>query len=201
MRFKKVTIYIFSLFVLLNLLIFSDTLKQKENIQNYFRIHVVANSNSIKDQKLKLKVASNIQKKIQTILEIEKPTTKEETKEIITENIQELLNVAKDTLTKEKQTYDISANIGNINYDKKQKENIQMAKGTYDSVRFVIGEGKGENFWSLLYPNSLVGTYEIVVYDENVINTKDITINDMIEDTDTTYSSFIYEWFIQMFKD
>ena len=87
MRFKKVTIYIFSLFVLLNLLIFSDTLKQKENIQNYFRIHVVANSNFKEDQKLKLKVANNIQKKIQTLLETEKPTTKEDTKEIIAENI------------------------------------------------------------------------------------------------------------------
>lgn len=199
--FKKVTIYIFSLFVLLNLLIFSDTLKQKENIQNYFRIHVVANSNSSEDQKLKLQVASNIQKEVQTLLEISKPTTKEETKEIITENIQELLNIAKDTITNEKQTYNVSANIGNISYDKKQKENIQMAKGTYDSVRIVIGEGKGENFWSLLYPNSLVGTYEIDIYDENIVKTKDITINDMIENTDTTYSSFIYEWFIQMFKD
>lgn len=201
MRFKKVTIYIFSLFVLLNLLIFSDTLKQKENIQNYFRIHVVANSNSSEDQNLKLKVANNIQKKIQTLLETEKPTTKEDTKEIITANIQELLNVAKDTLTKENQTYDITANIGNIQYDKKQNAKIQMAKGKYDSVRFVIGEGKGENFWSLLYPNSLVGTYEIDIYDENIVRTKDITINDMIENTNTTYSSFIYEWFIQMFKD
>lgn len=199
--FKKVTIYIFSLFILLNLLIFSDTLKQKENIQNYFRIHVVANSNSSEDQKLKLQVASNIQKEVQTLLEIAKPTTKEETKEIITENIQELLNIAKDTITNEKQTYNVSANIGNINYDKKQKENIQMSKGTYDSVRFVIGEGNGENFWSLLYPNSLVGTYEIDIYNENIVKTKDITINDMIENTDTTYSSFIYEWFIQIFKD
>lgn len=201
MRFKKVTIYVFSLFIILNLLIFISTLKQKENIQNYFRIHVVANSNSSEDQNLKLKVANSIQNKIQDLLEIEKPSAKDETKEIITNNIQDILNIAQDTIEKEHSTYTVSADIGNIKYDKKETSEIQMAKGTYDSVRFVIGEGKGENFWSLLYPNSLVGTYEINIYDENTINTKDITIENMIQNSDTTYSSFIYEWLIQMFKD
>lgn len=201
MRFKKIEIYVFTLFILLNLVIFSSTLKQKENLDNYFRIHIVANSNSKEDQKLKKEVAANLQKEIQTILNTEKPATKQETKKIIVENIQELLKVTNDTIKNKNYNYTVSANIGNIKYDKKQNEEIQMAKGTYDSVRFVIGEGKGENFWSLLYPNSLVGTYEIDIYDEKTIKTNDINIDTMIEYNDTTYSSFIYEWFVHMFND
>ena len=56
MRYKK-KFYIFLIsLVLLNLTLVFATNNNKENLSNYFRIHVVANSDSIDDQILKYNI-------------------------------------------------------------------------------------------------------------------------------------------------
>jgi len=60
-----------------------------------------------------------------------------------------------------------------------------MASGTYDSLKIVIGEGKGENWWSLLFPNSIEG----------------LEINDVMSNNDITFSFGIIDFFKNMFND
>ena len=36
-----------------------------------------------------------------------------------------------------------------------------MKKGTYDSMQIVLGNGNGENFWTLLFPYAYNPNYEL----------------------------------------
>ncbi len=144
-------IFIFSI-ILLNLFILYCSNKTKNNQENYFRLHVVANSNSIDDQIVKLKVSKKVTNYINSLLNNYNNTNKDFAKEKITENIDELLEIANIEIKNNNTDYFAYANIGKISYDKKYSDQINMKKGTYDSVQIVLGKGKGENFWSLIFP-------------------------------------------------
>ena len=81
-------------------------------------------------------------------------------------------------------SYNINANVGKIYYNEKQKDNIYMNKGTYDSLEIVIGKGGGQNWWSLIYPYAFDGfaynESETKTDDTNHISTHDIVSSDNI---------------------
>lgn len=85
-------------------------------------------------------------------------------------------------------------------YDEKTKDGVQMAEGIYDSLKIVIGEGKGENWWSLIYPN----TYDsVVIYDEQGNNKNDdthhLTTSDIISSKNISIKFGIVEFFKNLF--
>jgi len=182
--FKKTTFILFILiFILFNLSIIMGVNKQENLINKYFRIHIVANSDSIDDQILKLKVSKAVNSYIHSLTE--NITDKSELKKIVTENIYNILEVAQKIITDNGYAYSVKGYIGKIHYDEKIKDEIIMASGTYDSLKIVIGEGKGENWWSLLFPNSIEG----------------LEINDVMSNNDITFSFGIIDFFKNMFND
>ena len=58
-----------------------------------------------------------------------------------------------------------------------------MDKGTYNSLRIVIGDGLGNNWWSLLYPS---------MPDET-------TIEEVLTNEDIEFKSIILEWINSLF--
>lgn len=114
------------------------------------RIRVVANSNSEYDQKMKLKVSDNIQKEVYTLLKEAKDI--ETARRIIKENIGKLDNSVKTTLLKN--SYDISykINFGQNYFPEKEFNGIIYDEGYYESLLVTLGEGKGDNWWCVLFP-------------------------------------------------
>ena len=174
-------IFIFSV-ILLNLFILFTLTKTRNNQEDFFRLHIVANSNSIDDQIVKLKVSKKVTNYINTLLNNDSYTNKNYAKEKITENIDEILEIANNEMKKNNTNYSAYANIGKISYDEKYSEQIDMEKGIYDSVQIVLGEGKGENFWSLIFPSVYINYEEenISDYYNNEIKSN-IIIKDNIE--------------------
>src|SRR5574344_1261120 len=127
MNQKKIIILsvIFS-FILLNTILCFNILKVNFISKDIVRFHVIANSNSIEDQIIKLKVKNNENK----ILQISNKTIKDSNKE-----------------------YSSTLKVGKIKYDKKDDMLISMNKGTYDSACITIGEGNGKNIWSIIFPD------------------------------------------------
>ena len=153
MRSKKILLYIFLIaFVLLNITIIYGNCTNKSNIQNYFRIHVVANSDSIDDQLLKYTVAKEVNNYIETLTK--NTASKEESKQIIQDNIQNILKICNNIIKNENYNYSVKAYIGKIQYDEKKSYNFYMDGGIYDSLKIVIGHGNGQNWWSIIYPNN-----------------------------------------------
>ena len=96
---KNYCIYIciFS-FIILNVFLVITCLKTNSNQQDYFRLHIVANSNSIDDQITKLKISKKVTNYISS-LNMENGN-KENAKEIIQNNIGNILEIANSELAK-----------------------------------------------------------------------------------------------------
>ena len=181
---NKLTLFIFlAAFILLNINILYAIENTKNNLTNYFRIHIVANSDTINDQMLKLKITDSITKYIKSITN--GITEKEEYIKTIQNNIPSILNIANQIQKGNGYNYPLTIHIGNIKYDHKTYNRIQMTKGTYNSLRIVIGEGLGNNWWSLLYPSM----------------PENMTVENAIVNEDVEFKSIILEWINELFSE
>lgn len=188
-------------FIILNVYIAYNTYVEHENQKKYFRIHVVANSDSIEDQLLKYKIADKVDKYISSIIPDTACVSKDTSKAVIKSNIQEILDICYSETNKSNLSYPVYANIGNMYYEEKVKDSIHMDSGTYDSLKIVIGSGKGQNWWSLIYPNA----YDAIVTDENELDKKTddtthLSTSDLISSENISYKFGIIEFFKKLFK-
>lgn len=91
---------------------------------------------------------------------------------------------------------------GNIYYDEKTKDGTQMKQGIYDSLKIIIGDGKGQNWWSLIYPNAYDS---VIIYDEQNNTIKDDThhlnTSDVISSENISLKFGIIEFFKNVFKN
>ena len=176
-------IFIFSA-ILLNLLIICSSFETKTNQDKYFRLHIVANSNSIDDQIIKLNVSKKITNYLALLLENNNSNNKDNSKKIIKEHIEEIIEIANNEIKINNEDYTSYVNIGKISYDEKHSDVIDMEKGIYDSMQVVLGEGKGKNFWSLIFPYSYNAEFTI---------TNDDTLENHIENDRIKIKSGILE--------
>lgn len=149
---KKYCIYIcvFS-FILLNIFLLIQCFKTKHNQEDYFRLHIVANSNSIDDQIVKLKISKAVTNYINKICNSNYKSSTS-AKKNIKNNINYILEIANNELKENNVEYVAYANIGKISYAEKHSNTLDMEEGIYDSVQIILGNGNGENFWSLIFP-------------------------------------------------
>lgn len=190
MKQKHITFFIaiFS-FILLNTLVAFNIYKTKFISKDIFRLHVVANSNSIEDQIIKLKAESKIKEYISSF----NINDKNELKNEIEKNKDEILQIANSTIYENDKNYTSSIKIGKISYDKKDNMQTQMYSGTYDSASVILGSGNGKNIWSIIFPNDktiekikeldtiIPGISNIYNHDEE-FETNDKQINSLILD-------------------
>ena len=108
---------------------------QRELGEKLLRLHIVANSNSEADQKIKLEVRDSILKN----------STGDTTYEELAQN-------AKNKLSELGAGYTASASVGEYYVPKKSYKNLTLPGGMYKCLRVVLGEGKGENWWCVAYP-------------------------------------------------
>ena len=139
---KKIIITLFIVTVL-----FCLTTKTSGEVlipRNAIRFRIIANSNSLEDQEIKIKIREEIEPVFAEILEISQ--SKEETKELIDQNIpifESILN---------KYDIDYTINYGNNYFPEKEYKGIVYPEGNYESLVITLGSGLGENWWCVLFP-------------------------------------------------
>ena len=114
------------------------------------RFHVIANSDSDEDQNLKLKVRDAVIDYLQPKLELS--SSIEESETIIKSEYKELENISKNIVLENGYKYDISVGIDYSTFPTKQYSNVVLPAGEYKSLRIIIGEGKGKNWWCVMFP-------------------------------------------------
>ncbi len=126
--------------------------KEEESIipDDAIRFRVVANSNTVYDQNIKIQVRNTIQNEIFSLIKDSK--TIEETRKILSEHQKELYGVVSNKLQELK--YDKSFNIkyGYNHFPKKKYKGVTYKEGNYESLVITLGDGKGDNFWCVLFP-------------------------------------------------
>ena len=117
---------------------------------NAIRIRVIGNSNTDYDQEKKQQIRKEVQIYMQNLLKNAK--TKEEARTIIQNNMTNL-NKKIDTYLHQL-NYDITYNINfGLNYfPEKEYKGIKYKEGLYESLLITLGEGKGNNWWCVLFP-------------------------------------------------
>lgn len=119
--------------------------------EEVFRFHVLANSNSEADQSLKLEVRDAVLSYMKKSLP--EDTTKEETKAWAEENLETLELVAEAEMRNHGYGYQAEAQVGIVDFPEKTYGDITFPAGDYEALQIVLGEGKGNNWWCVLYPN------------------------------------------------
>ena len=114
------------------------------------RFHVIANSDSDEDQNLKLKVRDAVIDYLQPKLELSGSIEESET--IIKREYKELENISKNIVLENGYKYDISVGIDYSTFPTKQYSNVVLPAGEYKALRIIIGEGKGKNWWCVMFP-------------------------------------------------
>ena len=122
---------------------------EKNNIipKDAIRIRILANSNSLDDQELKIKVKNNLEPYLYNLL-INSHNSSEAKDTIINNmhNIKNNINMSLDGQEK----YDII--FGKNYFPKKIYKGITYDEGYYDSLLITLGNGLGDNWWCVLFP-------------------------------------------------
>lgn len=123
----------------------------KSNIEDsVVRLHVIANSDSEQDQQLKIKVRDAVVCYLRDKLSVAESA--EETKIIIDAELKGIASVASDEIKTNGFDYGVSAQLGKFDFPTKRYGDTQLPAGEYNSLRVVIGNGEGQNWWCVLFP-------------------------------------------------
>lgn len=129
------------------------------------RLHILANSDSKSDQEVKLLVRDALLKENTKLLSDGVTTGNAE--EYFSENKAVLLKVAKETLEKNNFDYDVSISLGEEYFETRKYGELVFPAGEYTSLKVVLGEGKGHNWWCVMFPPLCVPSAAEVETDES----------------------------------
>ena len=118
--------------------------------EKLIRFHVIANSDAEEDQELKLKVRDEIISYLQP--KLENSSSIEESEKIITSEYDNLQSISRETILDNGYEYDVKVGIEYSNFPTKQYSNVILPAGEYKALKVVIGEGKGKNWWCVMFP-------------------------------------------------
>lgn len=114
------------------------------------RLRVVANSDSSFDQNIKLKVKNEVEKELYNLLKDTEGI--DEARYVIENNLLYIDKKVNDLLIKEKYTLGYKINFGYNYFPEKEFNGVTYKEGMYESLLVTLGEGKGENWWCVLFP-------------------------------------------------
>lgn len=144
-------VLIFILFIVSGVIFLRDVYENRESYRNsLIRFHVIANSDSPEDQQLKLKVRDTIINEMNS--KFEKASSLEESKKIILDNLDTIEYIAEEQIKELGKNYNVNVEFGEYNFPTKSYGNFTLPAGEYQAVRVVIGEGKGKNWWCVMFP-------------------------------------------------
>lgn len=135
-------------FILLNSYISYKFYSKLMKNNNIIRLHVVANSNSLDDQIVKLKVNEKINEYLKN-LDMSN-LSNYEILDIIKEKSDDILSITNSTLIENNKNYKSKLEVGKIFYNEKESTLYHMDKGTYNSAKIILGDGNGKNIWSFI---------------------------------------------------
>lgn len=114
------------------------------------RLHILANSDQSEDQKLKLEIRDRILLKYGKMLKGGESIT--EAKESVEQLLPEIEGDARVWIGELGYNYDVKASLSVEWYETREYEDFTLPAGYYSSLRIIIGEGKGQNWWCVMYP-------------------------------------------------
>lgn len=127
--------------------LFQDRKKLNEGL---IRFHVVAHSDSERDQAIKGHVRDAVLQSMQS--DLQKITDIDEAKEYLRQNIPKLQLLVDRTLKELGFAGGSVVTLCKESFNIRHYDTFSLPAGVYDSLRIVIGDGQGKNWWCVSFP-------------------------------------------------
>lgn len=129
--------------------------------EEVLRFHVLANSDSEEDQKVKYMVRDAVLQWMQQVKENgygetdsgQHLTEKEKTERFLASHLSELTETANRVLQEQGISYTAKASLEECYFPDRTYGDCTFPAGWYEALRIQLGEAKGHNWWCVLYPN------------------------------------------------
>jgi stage II sporulation protein R len=129
--------------------VYSET-TQRNIAENVIRFHVMANSDSYDDQKLKESVRTGVLEEF--AVTFSSLSSVDETRALFVELLPELQAHAENIVRREGFDFEVTAALTNVFFPTQFYGSIAFPPGIYEAVQIVIGSGTGQNWWCLMFP-------------------------------------------------
>ena len=124
--------------------------EQSDLSGSVLRLHVLANSDRVEDQTLKLKVRDAVLQEVKAILP--EHASMAQAEKVLGKNLERLAAAGAAVVAQEGYDYPVSAGLENTWFPTKEYEDFSLPAGEYRALRIVIGEGGGQNWWCVVFP-------------------------------------------------
>lgn len=126
------------------------------------RFHVKANSDSQTDQELKLLVRDAIGAYMGE--ELGDVSDIEESRRVLLQDMDEIKRRAEQVIAEEGYGYEVSVSLAIEEFPEKSYGDYTFPAGEYEALQVMIGQGKGKNWWCVMYPNMCFrgSVYEVI---------------------------------------
>lgn len=159
------------------------------------RLRILANSDKPDDQELKRKVRDGVNAAISEW--VKDITDINEARKLIEEKIPEIRDIAADVLEEENKHQDLDVEYGeNITFPAKLYGSYMYPPGEYEAVLITLGEGKGANWWCVLFPPLCFLDFSngtSVAEAEETKTDEEADVKD--EEQEAEVKFFLFEWF------
>jgi len=148
-RAEKAVLTGFLLAALLSFVGFADTCDALDD--NVLRLHILAESDSAEDQRVKLAVRDRLLAESDFLFAdaVDCPSAKA----AATEKLPQIRLLVADELKKQGATYSFTVEIvESMYFEQREYENFTMPAGEYAALRIVLGKGEGHNWWCVMFP-------------------------------------------------
>lgn len=152
-------------------------MQQQQLADKMLRLHVLANSDMEEDQRVKLCVRDKVLEYCSPLLE--ECTTQEDVRQVLSANLQQIVNCAQLTLWQQGSNDSVTAQINEEYYPTREYTDFSLPAGRYVGLRIKIGEAKGHNWWCVVFPPMCNGASQMkddtLTEDENALTRRDGT--------------------------
>ncbi len=188
-RFDKILLSGFLLTMLFTFIGFSASCEDIS--QKVLRMHVLANSDTEYDQRVKLYVKDEVSLFAQEL--VENAQDVENAQELLIENRAEIEKIANDALEEINVDYKAHVKVDTAYFGTREYENFVLPAGEYEALQVYLGEAIGQNWWCVVYPSLCISAasedYEDFTNEEKEI----------MQNSDEYKVSFkFYEWYIEI---
>ena len=114
------------------------------------RVHIRANGKTEQDQTVKLKVRDAVTQRLSSIMR--NVQSLDTAKQIISEERTTLQRIANKVLMENGEDYGSRVRLTNQFFTTQTCGNTTVKSGYYDALIIDLGQGKGDNWWCIIYP-------------------------------------------------
>jgi stage II sporulation protein R len=127
------------------------TAKEEVIIPNEaIRLRILANSDSDSDQQLKRKVRDAVNQEITKW--VKDLTSLEDAREVIQLHLSDIQKIAEKVVQEQNESQSVKAKFDLVQFPTKLYGQFLYPAGEYEAILITLGEGKGANWWCVLFP-------------------------------------------------